>query len=88
VPETPCDNCTLQVIQMMDGNMDDPVPDPVGRSSYYQCADIVIEAPPEVEGSGACSLARVGEHGASGVSVLSLLVLGALLRGRRLASAR
>lgn len=42
VPNTPCTNCTLQIIQMMDGNMEDPVPDPVGRSSYYQCADIVI----------------------------------------------
>jgi hypothetical protein len=26
----------------MDGNMVDLVPDPVGRSSYYQCADVVI----------------------------------------------
>ena len=42
VPDMPCNNCTLQLIQMMDGNVDDPVDDPVGRSSYYQCADIVI----------------------------------------------
>lgn len=45
VPDTPCDNCTLQLIQMMDGNTTDPVSDPVGRSTYYQCADIVIVAP-------------------------------------------
>lgn len=42
LPTTPCDNCTLQLVQMMDGNMADPVPDPIGRSSYYQCVDIVI----------------------------------------------
>lgn len=44
LPTTPCDNCTLQLVQMMDGNTTDPVADPTGRSSYYQCADIVIEA--------------------------------------------
>ena len=43
LPDTPCDNCTLQLVQVMDGNTTDPVPDPAGRSSYYQCADIVIE---------------------------------------------
>jgi hypothetical protein len=85
VPDTPCDNCTLQVIQMMDGNMVDPVPDPVGRSSYYQCADIVIEGDAEDDG-GMCSLTHVGAHGASGVGALSVLVLGGLLRRRRLAS--
>jgi len=42
VPTTPCDNCTLQLVQIMDGNTSDPVQDPVGRSSYYQCADIII----------------------------------------------
>ena len=42
VPNAPCDRCTLQLVQMMDGNTDDPVPTPIGRSSYYQCADIVI----------------------------------------------
>lgn len=44
LPNTPCDNCTLQLVQMMDGNTVDPVPDPTGRSSYYQCADIVLTA--------------------------------------------
>jgi hypothetical protein len=42
VPNTPCDNCTLQLIQVMDGNMTTPVTDPVGRGTYYQCVDIVI----------------------------------------------
>jgi hypothetical protein len=88
VPETPCDNCTLQVIQMMDGNMVDPVPDPVGRSSYYQCADIVIQAPETDEDSGTCSVAHLGTHGASGVGALSLLLFGGLVRRRPKASSR
>lgn len=46
LPDTPCDNCTLQLVQVMDGNTTDPAPDPVGRSSYYQCADIVIAVDP------------------------------------------
>lgn len=46
LPQTPCDNCTLQLVQIMDGNTTDPVPDPIGRSSYYQCADIVISEIP------------------------------------------
>lgn len=44
LPNIDCDNCTLQVIQMMDGEMENPVADPVGRSSYYQCADLVLTA--------------------------------------------
>lgn len=42
LPKFNCDNCTLQLIQMMDGNTMDPVLDPVNRSSYYTCADISI----------------------------------------------
>ncbi len=42
LPNQACDNCTLQLIQVMDGMMDTPVPDPVGRSSYYTCADIKL----------------------------------------------
>jgi hypothetical protein len=62
VPDTPCENCTLQLIQMMDGNMEDPVLDPVGRSSYYACADITISAAGD-DGADApddsgCSLGR------------------------------
>jgi hypothetical protein len=53
VPNTPCENCTLQLIQMMDGNMEDPVLDPVGRSSYYACADITISAAEDDGGSAA-----------------------------------
>jgi len=45
LPSTPCDNCTLQLIQVMNGNTVDPVPDPTGMSTYYQCADIALELP-------------------------------------------
>lgn len=46
LPNTRCDNCTLQLVQMMDGNTSTPVADPIGRSSYYQCADIILEGDP------------------------------------------
>jgi hypothetical protein len=41
LPDMECENCSLQLIQAMDGNMTDPVLDPVQRpSTYFQCADI------------------------------------------------
>jgi hypothetical protein len=47
LPNLSCDNCTLQLVQMMDGDMTNPVPDPIGRSSYYQCADLVLLGGPD-----------------------------------------
>lgn len=44
VPSEPCDNCTLQVIQAMSGNTEDPVGTPSPTSTYFQCADITIVA--------------------------------------------
>lgn len=41
VPNTPCDNCTLQVVQVMT----DKAPYGDGNDLYYQCADIRIVAP-------------------------------------------
>jgi hypothetical protein len=49
LPNMTCDNCTLQLIQVMDGNTVDPVLNPVDRGgTYFQCADIVLAegAPP------------------------------------------
>lgn len=46
LPNETCDNCTLQLVQMMDGDTSTPVGNPIGRSSYYQCADIVITGAP------------------------------------------
>lgn len=51
LPNTPCTNCTLQLIQVMNGNTVDPVPDPVGESSYYQCADLELTGPPPDTGT-------------------------------------
>ena len=51
VPDTPCNNCTLQLIQRMDGDTVEPVGDTIDKSSYYQCADIVIVAPGDDVGS-------------------------------------
>jgi hypothetical protein len=43
LPEMTCDNCTLQLIQVMDGNTTDEVLNPVDRGgTYFQCADIVL----------------------------------------------
>jgi hypothetical protein len=43
LPNMTCDNCTLELIQVMDGDMTDPVPDPSTRGgTYFQCADIVL----------------------------------------------
>ena len=43
LPDMTCDNCTLQLIQVMDGNTTDKVQNPVDRGgTYFQCADIVL----------------------------------------------
>lgn len=42
LPDTPCDNCTLQLIQAMHGDTENPVADPVELSTYYTCADIKL----------------------------------------------
>lgn len=42
LPDTPCDNCTLQLIQAMHGDTVNPVDDPAPLSTYYTCADIQL----------------------------------------------
>lgn len=100
VPETPCTNCTLQLIQMMDGKTQEPVADPVGRSSYYQCADITIVAADGSTGAGAEPSPDVTEPDAPGddsacslgrasthgsaLGGVSLLLLACAVRRRRL----
>jgi hypothetical protein len=87
VPETLCENCTLQLIQVMDGATEEPVPDPVGRSTYYQCADIrIVESLPD---DGGCNLmAGSGARSAPGSLGLALLALSSWVRGRRRRGAR
>ena len=41
-PNVPRDDCTLQLIQVMDGNTIDPVDDPPWGSSCSRCAGIVL----------------------------------------------
>lgn len=43
LPDITCDNCTLQLIQVIDGNTTAPVLDPATRGdTYFQCADIIL----------------------------------------------
>jgi hypothetical protein len=46
LPNIDCENCTLQVVQVMNGNTQDPVADTVGQSTYYQCADLQLTRDP------------------------------------------
>jgi len=45
LPMMTCENCTLQVIQDMNGNTTTPVKDPSPDPTYYSCADIRLVAP-------------------------------------------
>jgi MYXO-CTERM domain-containing protein len=44
LPDMTCDDCTLQVIQVMQGGTENPVADPAPLSTYYTCADIRLVA--------------------------------------------
>ncbi|MEY2937310.1 MAG: hypothetical protein RL033_8059 [Pseudomonadota bacterium] len=45
LPDMTCENCSLQLIQVMDGNMEDLVLNPVDRGgTYFQCADVRLVA--------------------------------------------
>ncbi|HVZ37139.1 MAG TPA: SCE4755 family polysaccharide monooxygenase-like protein, partial [Polyangiaceae bacterium] len=46
LPNTPCENCTLQVVQVMYNNP------PQDGGGYYQCADIAIRGSGDTTGSG------------------------------------
>lgn len=75
LPTTPCSNCTLQLMQIMQVN--EPY-----NSFYWQCADIVIagdEPPPDDGGGGGgCTAGRGG-----GIGGLLLVGLGVLATRRR-----
>jgi hypothetical protein len=45
LPNMTCTNCTLQLIQAMNGDMVNPVIDPANVSSYYACVDLELVAP-------------------------------------------
>jgi hypothetical protein len=46
LPNIDCQNCTLQVVQVMNGDTQHPVADTVGQSTYYQCADLQLTRDP------------------------------------------
>jgi uncharacterized protein (TIGR03382 family) len=60
LPDTPCDNCTLQVIQDMNGDTTTPVADPTGDPSYFQCADLVLLGPPDSGDTGGTTPTTTG----------------------------
>lgn len=61
LPDMTCDNCTLQLIQVMNDDTETPVEDPSSHSTYYACADIELVAG-GADGSGGSS----AEDGAGG----------------------
>jgi hypothetical protein len=92
LPMTLCENCTLQLIQVMDGETEEPVDNPIGRSTYYQCADIrIVEDLPDPPEEPGCSFvpAPARAPGAAAPSLVSLALLGlASWARRRRSSAR
>jgi hypothetical protein len=72
----------LQLIQVMDGETEQPIDDPIGRNTYYQCADIrIVEDLPENEAG--CSIPPApGRSVGSGAALGSLLALAAIIRRR------
>jgi len=48
LPNIDCKGCTLQVVQVMNGDTVDPVADTVGQSTYYQCADLELTRDPSL----------------------------------------
>jgi hypothetical protein len=72
LPNIECDNCTLQVIQVM---YDKPPYETPGNDIYYQCADLVLiegGGPPPGEDAGGCS-ATPGRVG--GLAILPILLI-------------
>jgi hypothetical protein len=74
LPTTPCENCTLQLMQIMQTT--EPY-----NSFYWQCADIAIgdgtmQPPADEDDGGGCASGR-------GVGWLGVLAIGLLVRRRR-----
>jgi MYXO-CTERM domain-containing protein len=69
LPSDPCTNCTLQVLQVMNGNTVDPVLDPTGMSTYWQCADLELTGTGGTDtGTPAIDTADTGTGGTTGPS--------------------
>lgn len=90
LPDIECDNCTLQLIQVM---YDKPPYEAPGNDIYYQCADLVLirggDAGPGADGgsSGGCSV--VPEPRSSPVPAwIATVMVAAWLAHRRRARCR
>lgn len=81
LPEITCDNCTLQVIQVMYDKAP-PYTTP-GDDIYYQCADLVLGVGGAAGGGTGCSASR-SRSGFSLGAFLLLFVAWRLARMRRL----
>jgi len=93
LPNLACDNCTLQVIQVM---YDKPPYTTPGNDIYYQCADLVLReggAPadpgdagagnPDASGAGAGCSVGSGPHAGHGLTSMLLILVACRLAHRR-----
>lgn len=81
LPDIECDNCTLQVIQVM---YDKPPYETPGNDIYYQCADLVLiegGEPPPGDDAGGCS-ATPGRVGGAGILPILLILMASRLAQR------
>jgi uncharacterized protein (TIGR03382 family) len=90
LPDIECDNCTLQLVQIMNGDTINPVADVTGFSNYFQCANLVLtpSAPAEGEGEGegepaGCASMDVRSSATPWAALAALMLLGVLARRRR-----
>ena len=81
LPDIECDNCTLQVIQVM---YDKPPYETPGNDIYYQCADLVLiegGEPPPGDDAGGCSV-RPARVGSAGILPILLILMASRLAER------
>ncbi len=74
LPDVECDNCTLQVIQVMYDKPPFTIP---GNDIYYQCADLVLRRSPALPTPTPCTLACeacAGDCDASGTVTIDELI--------------
>jgi MYXO-CTERM domain-containing protein len=98
LPDVACDNCTLQIIQVMQDVAPIHAPYTPGEEDiYYQCIDLVLEkastagsgggeAPPAAD-DGGCSVAGAPRSGNGGAFAVAAIA-GVALLGRRHAAKR
>ncbi|MBW2225541.1 MAG: hypothetical protein JRF54_15365, partial [Deltaproteobacteria bacterium] len=79
LPDITCDNCTLQMIQVM---YDKRLYTTLGNDIYYQCADLVLREGGAPPGAGGCATATGRLPGPVLISML-LILFACRLAGRR-----